>query len=270
MGAGLEEFKQRVRASWAAGDFDAVATRNIWDVGPRLVGRAGVEPGMRVLDVGCGSGNVAIPAAKAGGEVVGLDLTPELFEAARRHAADEGVEVDWVEGDAEALPFDDASFERVFSSFGVIFAPRHEVAAAEMVRVLAPGGVIALTSWIPTGVNAEMARIAAARMPAPPPFAQSPVLWGDESHVRRLFEPFGLQLEFDGDAAHFIDDSVDAAVQLMEDSFGPWIVAKAALGDDWPSLRQEYHDLYSRWNEATDGSARITAEYLVVVARKPG
>src|ERR1700757_1950823 len=98
MEAGLEQFKQRARTTWAAGNFDAVATKNIWDVGPRLVATAGGEPGMRVLDVGWGTGNVAIPAAKAGGKVVGLDLTPELFDAARRHADDEGVEVEWVEG----------------------------------------------------------------------------------------------------------------------------------------------------------------------------
>ena len=269
MEAGLEQFKERARMTWAAGNFDAVATKNIWGVGPRLVQAAGVEPGMRVLDVACGTGNVAIPAAKAGGQVVGLDLTPELFEAARRHAADAGVEVEWVQGDAEALPFEDEGFDRVFSSFGVMFAPRHEVAAHELARVLAPGGLITVASWSPTGVNGEMFKIASSRMPAPPPFAESPALWGDEAHVRGLFEPLGLAVEFTHDTAQVTHDSVEASVQHMEDNFGPWIMAKAALGEDWPALRQEFTDLFTRWNEATDGSAKSSAAYLVTQARKP-
>lgn len=270
MEAGLQQFKERVRATWAAGDYDTVATKNIWDVGPKLVEHAGVEAGMRVLDVACGTGNVAVPAAVAGGQVVGLDLTPELFEAARHHAADAGVEVEWVEGDAELMPFEDGSFDRVLSSFGVMFAPRHGVAAMEMARVLAPGGLIAVTGWTPTGLNGEMFKIAGSRMPPPPPFAQSPLLWGDEAHVRGLLEPLGLEVEFAREAAHFEDASVAAAVQFMEENFGPWQMAKAASGDDWPALRQEFADMYGRWNEATDGSARTTADYLVTLARKPG
>lgn len=270
MEAGLDEFKQRTRATWAAGNFDAIATRNIWTVGPRLVEHAGIEPGMRVLDVACGTGNVAVRAAMAGGEVVGVDLTPELFEAARRHAADAGVEVEWVEGDAEALPFGDEQFDRVISSFGAMFAPRHEVAAAELARVLAPGGVIVLATWTPDGMNGEMFQISAALMPPPPPFVQSPALWGDEDHVRSLLEPHGLAVEFARDAVEFREESVEAAIAYMEKDFGPWIMAKAALGDRWPALRQEFADLYGRWNRATDGRAETSAGYLVTIARKPG
>jgi SAM-dependent methyltransferase len=269
MEAGLQEFKSRARASWAAGNFDAIARKNIWGVGPRLVERAGVGPGMRVLDVGCGTGNVAVRAAEAGAQVVGLDLTPELFEDARRYAAEVGVEVEWVEGDAEALPFDDESFDRVLSSFGVIFAPRHSVAAAEMARVLAPGGAIVVTGWTPDGLNGEMFRIIGAHMPPPPDFVQPPPLWGSQEHVRSLFEPLGLELEFDVEECVFHDESVEAEVQFMEDNLGPWVMAKAALGDKWPPLRQELADLHARWNRADDGSAETTAPYLVTVARKP-
>ena len=269
MEAGLDELKQRQRTSWATGNFDVVARKNIWEMGPRLVELIGVQSGMRVLDVGCGTGNVAVRAAKAGADVTGLDLTPELFDDARRHAADEGIEVEWVEGDAEALPFDDGSFDCVFSSFGVMFAPRHEVAAGEMARVLAPGGVIAVASWSTDGMNGEMFKIVGKHTPPPPPFAKPPFLWGDEDHVRGLFEPHGLQVEFVSGEVHFSDESVEAAIEFMETNFGPWIVAKAALGDDWPALRADFADLYERWNTATDGRSETSGSYLIAIARKP-
>src|SRR5215471_18991632 len=130
--AELAKLKQGARATWAAGDFPAIAQRQLWEVGARVVGRIDVRPGEDVLDVACGTGNAAIRAAQAGGRVVGVDLTPELFDAARSGAAEAGVEVEWVEGDAEALPFPDASFDVVLSTFGAMFAPRHAVAAAEL------------------------------------------------------------------------------------------------------------------------------------------
>jgi SAM-dependent methyltransferase len=224
---------------------------------------------MRVLDVACGTGNVAVRAALAGGDVVGLDLTPELFDAARRHAAEAGVEVEWVEGDAELLPFDDASFERVFSSFGVIFAPRHAVAVAELARVLAPGGAIALTAWTDDGFNGEMGKVVGSRLPPPPPSAQSPVLWGSEEHVRELFEPHDLALEIDREEIVFRDDSVEAAVQFLEDNLGTMKMARATLGDEWPEVHRELIALHERFNRATDGSAELGADYLLIVARKP-
>src|SRR5262245_46356808 len=124
MEASVEQFKERARKTWAAGNFDEIS-RHTLGVGQTLVDRVGIEPGMDVLDVACGTGNATIPAALAGGRCTGLDLTPELFEAARTHAAEAGVEIDWVQGDAEDLPFADASFDRVISTFGVMFAPRH-------------------------------------------------------------------------------------------------------------------------------------------------
>ena len=133
------EAQQRARATWSAGDFDAIAER-IWSVGGNLVSRVGVNAGDRVLDVACGTGNAAIPAAVAGGEVTGLDITPELFEDARRRAGEAGVELDLVEGDAQDMPFDDQSFDVVVSTFGCMFAPDHKRAAGEIARVLKPGG----------------------------------------------------------------------------------------------------------------------------------
>ncbi len=139
------------RTVWAAGEWDDVS-RLVADVGPRLLDRVGVEPGMDVLDVGTGSGGtVAIPAALRGARVVGSDLTPELFDHARRRAEEAGVTVEWVEADAEDLRFEDASFDRVLSTFGHMFAPRHERAGAELARVVRAGGMVATTTWRPEG-----------------------------------------------------------------------------------------------------------------------
>src|SRR3954454_8276077 len=139
MEASVEQFKERARATWAAGNFDEVA-KAILGVGTKVVETADIQPGVTVLDVACGTGNATIPAALAGGRCTGLDLVPDLLEHGRRHAAESDVEIEWIEGDAESLPFANASFERVLSTFGVMFAPRHEIAAAELARVCAPGG----------------------------------------------------------------------------------------------------------------------------------
>jgi ubiquinone/menaquinone biosynthesis C-methylase UbiE len=179
------------------------------------------------------------------------------------------VEVEWVEGDAEALPFEDASFDRVLSIFGVMFAPRHEVAAGELARVLAPGGAIVVANWTPEGLNGEMFKMVGSRMPPPPDFAQPPVLWGNEEHVRGLLEPHGLEVEFSREIVMFQDQSIEKTVQQMEDFFGPWQMTKAALGDEWPALRSEFVDLYERWNDGTDDDPQVPAEYLLTTARKP-
>ena len=190
----LTDFKQGTRAMWAAGDYARFAPL-VAEVGERLVERVGVRPGDAVLDVACGTGNVAIPAALAGARVTGVDLTPEHFPAARSRAAAAGVAVDWVEGDAEALPFEDDSFDVVLSSFGCMFAPRHAVAAAELARVLRPGGRLGITAFTDSGAGGDFFRTLGAHLPAPPPFAENPLGWGDPAHVRTLFP--GLELRFE-------------------------------------------------------------------------
>src|SRR5215208_7297612 len=155
----LAELKRTHRATWAAGDYPAVAER-IDEVPPRdLLERIEIRPGEDVLDVATGTGNAALRAAAAGANVVGLDLTPERFERARSREAELGVEGDWVEGDAEALPFADESFDAVLSIFGIQFAPRHEITAAELARVCRPGGRIGLVNWTPEGLIGELFKI---------------------------------------------------------------------------------------------------------------
>jgi SAM-dependent methyltransferase len=264
----IAEFKERSRATWAAGAWDEVSNL-IADVGPRLLDRVGIEPGMDVLDVGTGSGGtVAIPAAQRGARVVGSDLTPELFGDARRRAVEAGVEVQWVEADAEQLPFDDESFDRVLSTFGHMFAPRHERAAAELARVCRPGGVVGVCTWTPEGLTGQFFAAVGRHVPPPPDFAQPPILWGREDHVRELLEPHGLELEFQREVVVFTKSSADELATFYETKFGPVVMAKAALGDGWPALRSDMVEVFEQANTATDGTFRIEAEYLVTVGRK--
>jgi ubiquinone/menaquinone biosynthesis C-methylase UbiE len=267
MEASLDQLKQRARTTWAAGNFDEIA-KVTWEVGGRLVGDVGVASNMAVLDVACGTGNATIPAAQTGATTTGVDLTPELFDAAAQHAAEAGVEVNWVEGDAEALPFDDASFDIVLSTFGVMFAPRHVVAAAELGRVCKPGGKVGLACWTPEGTVGEMFRTLSARMPAPPSYASPPPLWGVEEHVRELLEPHGFELTCHKLDAVMRGDSVEHIVGRMETNFGPWKMAQVVLGDDWPALRQQLYEVYERGSRPHEGRVATFAEYLQVVGTK--
>ena len=266
----LEEFKQGQRAMWSAGDYADVAT-HIESAAEELVDACDVHPGDEVLDVATGSGNVAIVVAQAGGKVTGLDLTPELFEAARRRMAEVGVEVALVEGDAEDLPFGDASFDRVLSCFGAMFAPRHQRAADELIRVVRPGGTIGNTAWTPEGATGRMFKTVAAHMPAPPEGFVPPVMWGDEEHVRALFARSGAELEFSRRHVAFLYESPHEWIGYMERNLGPTLMAKGTLEPEgkWEALRSDLVDLYVDLNQATDGTMRVDAEYLITVARFP-
>jgi SAM-dependent methyltransferase len=261
-------FKQRNRSMWAAGNYDIVAER-ILSAGERLVARVGVREGEDVLDVACGTGNATIPAARAGARVIGADLTPELFDAARRYASDAGVEVDWVEADAEALPFDDESFDVVLSTFGCMFAPRHELAAREIGRVLRPGGRIGIASWTPEGVIGDFFGAVAAHLPPPPSFASPPIMWGNPDHVRRLFADTGLELSFELDGVEFRFDSVTDAVDFYETNFGPLVKARELLEPQglWGAAHRDLVAHYEE-HERDDGAIEYTAEYLVTTGRK--
>lgn len=179
--------KVKHRALWASGDYVAVATELIPELGPELVRACRVGAGDRVLDVAAGAGNAAIPAALAGATVTAADLTPELFAAGRARAAQLGAELDWVEADAEAMPFADNAFDIVMSCVGVMFAPRHQASADELLRVCRPGGTIGLINWTPTGFIGRLFATMKPFAPPPPPGASPAPLWGDEAHVAELF-----------------------------------------------------------------------------------
>ncbi|MHB8531996.1 MAG: class I SAM-dependent methyltransferase, partial [Solirubrobacteraceae bacterium] len=212
-----------------------------------------------------------IPAALAGASVTGLDLTPKLLDEQRRRAAAAGVEIELLEGDAEELPFEQDSFDSVTSCFGVMFAPRQPIAAGELVRVARPAGRIVVAAWTPEGMVGRMFRASAPYMPPPPEGFVAPVMWGSEGHVRELFEGTGVELSFELRSVEFVGDSVEAWVRKDETILGPSVMAKAALEQQgrYEELRRDMIELYSDFNEASDGGFRAPAEYLVTVARKP-
>ena len=260
--AGLKALQHAI---WSAGDYDAIAEL-FWDVGAVVAGAAAIEPGMRVLDVATGTGNAAIRAAAAGSDVVGLDLTPELFDDARRREALAGVSVEWVEGDAEALPFDDESFDRVLSTFGVMFATHHEVAAAELVRTCRRGGMIVLANWTPESFIGRLFATVAGHVPVPPPVP--PILWGDEAHLRSLLGGQTL-LAIEQRSVDFVFDSVDAMIDGYEETFGPMVLARQALGAErYAALKDDMRALVESLGSG-DGELRIPSEYLLVVGLKP-
>jgi ubiquinone/menaquinone biosynthesis C-methylase UbiE len=263
---GADDLRERSRAAWALGDYAVIAER-ITAAAEVLVERTGVEPGMDVLDVATGTGNAALPAVQRGARVTGLDLVPELLDVARERAADLGFEVDWVEGDAQDLPFEGARFDRVLSAFGHMFAPRHERAAGELVRVCRPGGVIGFCCWTPEGVGGRLFAAIGSYLPPAPPYASSPSLWGSEAHVRKLLGDNVASLEFERHAITFAEESLEAWLGVLEESIGPLISIREELGDRWPKLRADLVRLFEGANTAEDGSLRIEQEYLLTIAR---
>jgi len=262
--------KARHRTMWGLGDYPDVAARLIDELGPTLVAAAGVRPGERVLDVGAGSGNVAVPAALAGADVVASDLTPELFDAGRAFAARQGVALRWEEGDAEALPYADDSFDVVLSAVGVMFAPHHQRAADELVRVCRPGGRIGLISWTPEGFVGDMFRAMKPYAPPPPPGAQSPPLWGDDAHVRALLGDRVTDVETRRQAVTLTAWETPVAFRdYWKRTYGPTIVAYRNVADVPERVAALDRDL-AAVAERHDRGVRATVvdwEYLLLTAR---
>ena len=244
---------------WGTGDFHAVSEK-IATAGETLVEAAGLEPGMDVLDVGCGTGNATIPAAKLGARLTGLDFSPGLIDVAREKGADAMVEVDWIVGDAQAMPFEDDSFDRVISIFGHMFAPDHRASAEELKRVCRPGGRIAIACWTPEGTLGQMFKRMSQFAPPPPDGAQPPVLWGTEEHVRELL---GDDARFERHHVEWTDTSAEAYAEFMEDSFPPLLAARERVGDE--QVHDTYLGFLKEVNEADDGGFRFRGGYLLSV-----
>ena len=262
--------KDRARQTWDSGDFGAIA-KLIAAVGEDIVDRVDVAHGEAVLDVACGTGTTTLPAARRGARAHGLDIAPGLLEEARGNAAAEGLQIDFVLGDAEALPWPDASFDVVLSTFGCMFAPHHEVAAAEIARVLKPGGRIGLCCWTPTGRIGGFFRTIAAHLPAPPASFLPPALWGVPDHVEQLFARTSVSPRFDVTSINFRFASPEAAVIEYETKFGPVVMARAAQADD--AGRQALHgdlvEFFTRESTTeADGRIAFNAEYLVITGSK--
>jgi ubiquinone/menaquinone biosynthesis C-methylase UbiE len=263
--------KARHRTMWALGDYPAVATQLIPELGRVLVAEAGVRRGDRVLDVAAGTGNAAIPAARTGADVVASDLTPELLAVGRRLAARDGVELAWEEGDAEALPYADGAFDVVLSSVGVMFAPRHQQAADELVRVCRPGGTIGLVSWTPEGFVGELFRTMKPYAPAPPPGAQPPPLWGDEDHVRGLLGDRVTDVVARRQTVSVTDfRTPEKWRDFWKSAYGPTIVAYRTIAGDperVAALDRDLAALAARYDRGTGGMV-LDWEYLLLTARR--
>jgi SAM-dependent methyltransferase len=265
-----QALKAKHRAMWASGDYPSVAADIIPDLGAVLVEACGVGPRQRVLDVAAGSGNAAIPAAQAGASVVACDLTPELFDAGRGLAARHGVDVEWREADAEALPFADGEFDVVLSCVGVMFAPHHQAAADELVRVCRPSGTIGLLSWTPEGFVGQMLATMKPYLPPPPLGAQPPPLWGDEDHLLTLLGEQVTDVTVRRQTVtvdHFADP--ETFRDYFKSRYGPTISAYRAIADDpdlVAALDRDLAELAQRHDRGTETTV-MDWEYLLFTAR---
>jgi ubiquinone/menaquinone biosynthesis C-methylase UbiE len=267
--ADLAAIKQKQQQTWASGDFGVVAGR-IVIVAEQLVDHADLRAGWRVLDIATGTGNAAIAAARLGSEVVGIDYVPALLERGRERAAAEGLTIELLEGDAEALAFPDFSFDAVISVFGTMFAPNHVQTAAELVRVTRVGGTIALASWTPDGFIGELFRTTAKHVP-PPAGVQSPLLWGTEEHLRTLLGGNVSQLDVTEHTFTWRYRSAEEFVDFFRSWYGPTVKAFAAVeGSARDELYADLVELARRHNRlgAEAGAIAIPATYTEAIATR--
>jgi ubiquinone/menaquinone biosynthesis C-methylase UbiE len=263
----LDAIKQRQQATWASGDYHMIGTQ-ILIVSELLIEALDVHAGERILDVATGSGNAALAAARRGCEVVGIDYVPALLERARLRAEAEAVDATFVEGDAEALPYPDGSFQVVSSVFGAMFAPNQERTAAELARVCRAGGRIGLIAHTPDGFIGNMFKTIAKHVP-PPAGLRSPIQWGTEERLRELFGDVLAELRVEKRHYVFRDRSPEHFVDYWRTYYGPTTKAFEAVGDSGaPALRADLLDLIARFNLADDGTMVVPNEYLEAVIVK--
>lgn len=266
-GPDLAAIKARQQQTWASGDYAAVAAR-IVIVAEQLCDTADLRAGWNVLDVATGTGNAALAAARHGCTVVGVDYVPALLQRGRERAVAEGLAVDFLEADAEALPFPDESFDAVTSVFGTMFAPDHRKTASELLRVVRPGGTIAVANWTPDGFIGDLFRTVALHVP-PPTGLASPMLWGTESHLRDLLGDGITTCAIETRTFTFRFSSPEEFAEFFRLWYGPTLKAFAALGTEArAALEADLVQLARRWNRLGDGAVAIPAAYLSAVATR--
>jgi ubiquinone/menaquinone biosynthesis C-methylase UbiE len=258
-----EELKQRQSVMWGTGPYQRV-TETLTDVHEVVIESLAPTPGDRLLDLACGTGAVAERAAAAGAQVTGIDLAPALIETAKERAAELGLDIDYRVGDVERLELEDASFDKVSSTCGIMFAPDHEASARELARVTAPGGRIALANWTPTGGLAKMFKVMAPYQPAPPP--SSPFDWGDEARVRELLgEAFELELQERVSTLRMA--SAEEYWELFSTSYGPTKTLADSLGERREDLHRDWIEFFES-NYQSNGEIAHTREYLLVLGTR--
>jgi SAM-dependent methyltransferase len=255
-----------MKATWSSGDFGKIA-EIIQSGAEEFVDRLDLKPNETVLDVACGTGNSAIPAARKGAVVTGVDIAPNLVEQARARAKAENVECWFDEGDAEDLPYPDGSFDTVITMFGAMFAPRPDKTASELVRVCRPGGRIVMANWTPTGFAGQMFKMGAKHVP-PPPGVPPPVLWGDEETVKTRLNDGISDLKMVRTPIPFkFPFPPEQVVEYFREYFGPTKMAFASLdAHGQAALKKDLADLWEQNNRATDGTTEVESEYLEVTA----
>jgi SAM-dependent methyltransferase len=263
--ADLDQLKTRLKSTWMTGDCDVFA-RYMEKDAEVFYQQLGITPGTRLLDVGCGAGQLALIAARAGAVVTGCDIATNWLERARTRAAAEGLNITFEEGDAEALPYEDGQFDAVTSMFGAMFAPRPELVAAQLSRVCRPGGTIAMANWTPAGFIGQMFKIIAKHIA--PSGMPSPALWGDEATVRDRFRTGVADLKLTPRLYRFeYPFPPDAVVEFFRVNYGPMTRAFASLdASGQKALRSELVRLWAEHNTSTDNTTKVEAEYLEVVA----
>jgi len=265
--ADLNALKARQKITWESGDFGEVA-KVIMPVAEEFIARLPLHPGMRVLDVACGSGNLAIATARRGCPTQGLDFATNLLAQARTRAASEGLDIEFVEGDAETLPYAAGSFDAVVTMFGAMFAPRPDVVAAELFRVTRPGGFVAMANWTPEGFIGKMFEVFKRHLPPPPPGLPSVMLWGREATVRDRLAMFGGLRLTRQIAAMRYPFPPDATVDFFRRYYGPTAKAFEMLPPEGQAaLWRDLVDLQAAHNTAgVPGTTETLAEYLEVIA----
>lgn len=263
----LRAIKARQQVTWSSGDFAIIGT-TLQIVGESLCEAADVRAGELVLDVACGNGNAALAAAHRFARVVGVDYVPALLAKAESRSRAEGLEIAWIEGDAEALPFPDAAFDVVVSTFGVMFAPNHAATAGELLRTCRPGGRIALANWTPEGFIGELFKVVGRHVP-PPAGVQPPSLWGRKEHLAALFQDQVSELSIEKRYFNFRYTSASHFIDTFRDFYGPTLKAFAALSPERAvDLEADLRALLAKYNRDGERSLIVPAEYVEVVATR--